>query len=158
MIAPLVDQLAALNPDIIIHSDMARTRIIAEPLAQRLGLACIAEPLWRERNFGEWEGQTWDAIYRATGDAMDGMTNDPEHFQPEGGETTYAMSKRTQQALQNLPDVDNIVIVSHGGPIACVRAVRTGTPLQQIASLIPPTGSLLFHGRPLSTHHRLRAR
>lgn len=142
MLSPLVDQLVALKPDIIIHSDMARTRVIAEPLAGRLGMACIADALWRERDFGTWEGQTWNAIYRATGNAMDGMTTDPDHFQPGGGETTRALATRIEGALHNLPNADCVVVISHGGPIACATAIQTGASLEQLASLVPSTGSV----------------
>lgn len=142
MVAPLIDQLVALKPDIILHSDMVRTRAIAEPLARRLGLNCIAEPLWRERDFGAWEGLTWNAIYRATGNDMDGMTNAPDHFRPGGGETTADLAMRIRQAADNLPKVKRIAIISHGGPIAYAVAMHTGAPLQQLASLVPSTGSV----------------
>lgn len=142
MIAPLVDKLAALIPDAIIHSDLQRTRAIAEPLARRLGITSTADPLWRERDFGTWEGQTWNAIYRASGNAMDGMVNDPDHFRPGGGETTRTLATRIQGTLQNLPDVDCIVIISHGGPIACAIAMQTGASYHRLASLIPSTGSV----------------
>ena len=142
MIAPLVNQLAALKPDAIIHSDLQRTRAIAEPLARRLGITSTADRHWRERDFGAWEGQTWNAIYRATGNAMDGMVNDPDHFRPGGGETTSAMATRIQVALQNLPDVECVVVISHGGPIACAISIQMGVPIYRLASLIPSTGSV----------------
>lgn len=142
MVAPLVEQLAALKPDIIIHSDMARTRAIAEPLARRLGLNCIAEPLWRERDFGAWEGLTWNAIYRATGNVMDGMIDAPDSFRPGCGETTAELAMRIRQAMDDLPKQERIVIISHGGPIASAVAMRTGATLKQLALLIPGTGSV----------------
>ena len=142
MIAPLVKHLAALKPDAIIHSDLQRTRAIAEPLARHLGITSTADPHWRERNFGAWEGQTWNAIYRATGNAMDGMVTDPDHFRPGGGETTQTLAMRIQATIQNLPDVGCIVIISHGGPIACAIAMQTGASYERLASLIPSTGSV----------------
>jgi alpha-ribazole phosphatase len=142
MIASLVDQLAALKPDAIIHSDLQRTQAIAEPLARRLGMTIIADPLWRERDFGGWEGQTWNAIYRATGSAMDGMVDDPDHFRPGGGETTRALATRVQNAVRNLPNAACVIIISHGGPIACVAAARMGASIRNIASFIPDTGSV----------------
>ena len=142
MIAPLVKQLAALKPDAIIHSDLQRTRAIAEPLARRLGITCTPDPLWRERDFGAWEGQTWNAIYRASGNAMDGMVNEPDHYRPGGGETTQGLATRIQATIQNLPDVGCIVIISHGGPIACAIAMQTGASYEGLASLIPSTGSV----------------
>lgn len=63
---------------------MKRTRAIAAPLGEKLGIVPLAEPLWRERDFGSWEGQSWNAIYRATGNAMDGMIDAPETFRPGG--------------------------------------------------------------------------
>jgi len=143
MIAPLVDRLAALKPDIIIHSDMARTRAIAEPLARRLGMACIPEPLWRERDFGDWEGQSWAAIYRATGNAMDGMMNDPEHFRPGGGETTRALLNRIKHATETLPEAGTAIIIAHGGPIACARLTLGNFDFGRLTALIPKTGEVI---------------
>ena len=59
MVAPLVDQLTALGTNVIIHSDVKRTRAIALLLAEKLGIVPIAERRWRERDFGAWEGQSW---------------------------------------------------------------------------------------------------
>lgn len=140
MAGPLVDQLAALKPDVIVHSDLARTRAIAEHVARRLGLSCFADSLWRERNFGDWEGQTWNAIYRATGNAMDGMIDDPEYFRPGGGETTYELIARIKCALAALPDAQSIVVVAHGGPIACVKLIADDLPIASLAANIPALG------------------
>ncbi len=142
MIAPLVVELAALKPGIIIHSDMTRTRAIAVPLAKQLGLKMVAEPLWRERDFGTWEGHSWNTIYRTTGNAMDGMITDPEYFRPGGGETTQDLMDRIQQAISILPKRERIAVITHGGPVACAVALQTHTPLQKLAALIPRTGSI----------------
>ena len=143
MVPRLVHELASLEPDIIIHSNMKRTRAIAMPLAQKLGIAPINAPLWRERDFGTWESRSWASIYRETGNAMDGMMDDPEHFRPGGGETTVDLSKRIKQALGALPKIQSVAIITHGGPIACIRAERAGAPLDQLATFIPPTGSIV---------------
>ncbi len=143
MVAPLIAQLAALKPDIIIHSDMKRTRAIAEPLAKHLGLNHIADRQWRERDFGDWDGQTWNAIYRATGNAMDGMIDDPEHFRPGGGETTNELIARIQRAVGLLPDVNCIVVVSHGGPIACFKLILGSLPVASLAATIPALGGIV---------------
>lgn len=143
MVAPLVDQLAALAPNVIIHSDMQRTRAIALPLGAKVGVVPIADPLWRERDFGSWEGQSWNAIYRATGNAMDGMIDAPDTFRPGNtGETTRQLMDRAAIALASLPRRGCIVVISHGGPIACVRAAATSADFQSIADLVPPAGSV----------------
>lgn len=142
MLRGLVGELAALRPDAIIHSDMRRTRALALPLAHRLGIAPIAAPLWQERHFGAWEGRTWNAIYRATGNMMDGMIDDPHGFRPgETGETTGELIVRVQSALGQLPNRARIVLISHGGPIAAARLLHSGGAISELASQIIPQGS-----------------
>ncbi|WP_421849918.1 histidine phosphatase family protein [Novosphingobium sp.] len=143
MARALVGELAALRPDAIIHSDMRRTRALALPLARRLGITPVAMPLWRERHFGAWEGQTWNAIYRATGNMMDGMIDDPHSFRPgTTGETTCELFHRTAAALARAPQRGVVVIITHGGPIACARAAHAGEGLAGLAERVPPTGSV----------------
>ncbi len=143
MARALASELAALRPDAVIHSDLRRTRALALPLARRLGLAPLAMPLWRERHFGAWEGQTWNAIYRSTGNLMDGMVDDPQGFRPGGtGETTQELFDRVLEALACAPRKGIVVIITHGGPIACIRAAHAAQGLARIAELIPPPGSV----------------
>ena len=118
---------------------MRRTRALALPLARRLGIAPIAAPLWQERHFGAWEGRTWNAIYRATGNMMDGMIDDPHGFRP--GETTGELITRVARALDQLPNRERIVLISHGGPIAAARLLHSGGAISQLAAQIIPQGS-----------------
>lgn len=142
MVSALVDDLAALQPDVIVHSDMRRTRALALPLARRLRMVPLAMPLWRERHFGAWEGQTWNAIYRATGNMMDGMTDDPHGFRPGGtGETTGELIARVKRALDKLPSHARIMAITHGGPIAVARMLLTGGEITELAALIIPQGT-----------------
>ncbi len=142
MLRALADDLAALRPGVIVHSDMRRTRALALPLARRLGIVPLAMPLWRERHFGAWEGQTWNAIYRATGNQMDGMIDDPCGFRPGGtGETTGELVARAERGLAQLPGHERIVLISHGGPIAAARMVLTGGQISGLAALIIPQGT-----------------
>lgn len=138
----LIDRLAKLSPDIVIHSGLRRTRAIAEPLARRTGATLLSEPRWRERHFGEWEGQSWHAIYRATGNAMDGMLTQPNSFRPGGGETTAEMWDRVSAAWNALPPYSRIAVICHGGPIACVRATRQNGTAERLPGLIPAPGDI----------------
>lgn len=144
MIPALIQKLAALLPDAVIHSDMRRTRALALPLCRQLGLAPVAAPLWRERHFGAWEGRTWNGIYRATGNAMDGMIEDPNGFRPgETGETTGELIDRVQRALDQLPRHERIVVISHGGPITAARMMLTGGDISDLAAQIIPQGTFV---------------
>jgi broad specificity phosphatase PhoE len=122
----LVDRLAGEAFDAVVFSGAKRTRALAEPLAARLGLVAVCDARWLERGFGDWEGLNWEAIYRATGSAMDGMIDDPAGFRPGGGETTFEMRDRVVEGLAALP-VGRCVVVTHGGPVAALR----GTLAQQ---------------------------
>lgn len=144
MIPALVDELAALRPDYIAHSDMRRTRELALPLARRLGLIAHPAPYWRERHFGTWEGQRWNAIYSGTGNAMDGMIDAPDTFRPGGtGETTKELLHRTVEALSCLPTANRIVVITHGGPIAITRMQLEGCSFADLPGLITPPGSIV---------------
>lgn len=141
--AVLIDELVALRPTAIVHSDLVRTRRLAE----RFKLPTIADPRWRERDFGSWEGRSWDAIWRETGSSMDRMVTDPEHFRPGGGETTREVADRARVAWDDLPADGIVVVVTHGGPIALVRAVAEGISLDRAVGLVPACGEQIRLGR-----------
>lgn len=138
----LVSKLVQLSPDAIVHSDMRRTRGIAEHVAIILSIEVHADSRWRERHFGSWEGCSWNAIYRETGNAMDGMLDDPYEFRPGGGETTAELAARSLIAWRDLPADQNIAVITHGGPIAAIRAQQKDVSLRSLASYIPPLNSI----------------
>jgi broad specificity phosphatase PhoE len=136
----LAQELAALRPDWILHSDLIRTRRLAIAIAHAAGCAIRADPAWRERDFGAWEGQSWHAIYRASGNAMDGMIEAPGTFRPGGGETTCELAARVATALTGLPEGRGIV-VTHGGSIASLLGQERGLAPRDWLSLVPPVGA-----------------
>jgi broad specificity phosphatase PhoE len=138
-IAPLAAQLAGLRPRWVLHSDLARTRRLASAIAHAAGCPVLAAPAWRERDFGDWEGQTWHAIYRASGNAMDGMIDAPDSFRPGGGETTFELAARVIAATAALPEGSGIV-VTHGGPIAALLGQQRQLAPRDWLALVPPFG------------------
>lgn len=141
--AELVAELAGWRPEIVLWSGVRRTGLVAEALAAATGARLILDPRWRERDFGAWEGRGWNAIYRETGSAMDGMISDPDGFRPGGGETTAELYYRVAAAWAARPAASRAVIVTHGGPIAVVRAIRDDAPLCRLPDYVPPTGSIV---------------
>lgn len=152
MIPALCEQLAALGPDRIIHSGLRRTRVLAERLGMRLGIVPAIAPDWRERDFGAWEGRTWQSIYRATGNAMDGMIDNPLGFRPgTNGETTQELLERIERALLALPQHRRIAIISHGGPIAAACQLLTGGTTSELAAkIIAPATFITVEAPPSS--------
>jgi alpha-ribazole phosphatase len=127
----------------IIHSGLERTAYLARSLGKLKRLTPEIDARWQERNFGTWEGRPWHAIWKETGNAMDGMIADPQRYRPGGGETTAELSARAHAAWNALPAHGLIVVVSHGGPIAAVRATLAGAPLTAILDYRVATGTMV---------------
>lgn len=142
MAAALVDELVKLSPDLIIHSDRKRTRTIAQRVADQSSAEIRPDHLWRERDFGDWEGRSWNSIYRETGNAMDGILDDPDDFRPGGGETTSELVNRACDAWRALQKRRKTVVIAHGGPIAAVLADRANAPIGSLPDYIPHTGAI----------------
>jgi broad specificity phosphatase PhoE len=138
MAGELAAAVAALRPTAVYHSGLTRTRQVAERIT-----AAAADPRLRERQFGDWELRTWDAIHADTGDAMMGMIRDPAGWHPPGGETTFALRDRVMSWYADLPPAGVIVAVTHGGPIAVLRGTLAGRPVADWLSLVPRCGEVV---------------
>lgn len=136
--------VADLPPvDAVVHSGAIRTARLAAMVAQPQQLPPIADPRWLERDFGRWEGRSWDAIWRETGAEMDRMMIDPERYRPGGGETGREVADRVQAAWNALPRQATVLVVAHGGPIATLRALCAGAQLTRAVDLIPACGEVV---------------
>lgn len=138
----LAPELAEWQPDIVLHSGLRRASILAEATAVLAGVAAHRVPDWKERDFGSWEGRSWAAIYRQTGDAMDGMIGDPEGFRPGNGETTMELAARSLAALRGLPS-KRVLIVTHGGPIAAIVGTLQARAVRDWPALVPAAGAFV---------------
>ena len=143
MVARLRDALSQEPPARVVHSGLARTRRLAEAIARATGCAITADARWQERDFGSWEGRTWTRIWRDTGRDMDRMVTQPDRFRPGGGETTRELWDRALAALDEVDPRGSTLVVSHGGPIACVRAAAAGASIQQVIGFVPRCGELV---------------
>lgn len=132
-------------------------RVIASPARRaRWPAALISrdveiEPRLAERDFGRWEGLSWDAIWRAEGNAMDGMIDAPGSFRPGGGETTEELASRVLGWWRGLPAEASLLVVAHGGPIAALAGSLFGlAPGQWLAHVPKPGDGLLVEGAAVS--------
>ncbi len=142
--------LAAQVPaaDAIHASPSRRSALLAGLVARRLGLSVRWDRRLLVRDFGRWEGQPWDTIWQAEGNAMDGMIDAPARFRPGGGETTEEMAARARAWLTGLPQGASVIAVSHGGPIAAIAGTLLGLPVRGWFAWLPPEGGGLFDERP----------
>ena len=97
----------------------------ASLLASELGDAAH-DPRLQEISFGDWEGQTFEAI----GSAIDDWSKDPMNFRPPGGETPLEMAARVREWMGEALDPEHAahVVVAHGGPLRVIAGQLLGLP------------------------------
>jgi len=133
----LVSSLAKLRPSLILHSGLTRTHWLAERIADRLlvnGFAAeqvLPDARLRERNFGQWEGRTWDEVFASDPEHFHDLVMKPETYRPPGGETTRQMQLRMLEWFEQLPPLATIVAISHSGPCASLAGGLLGLPADQ---------------------------
>lgn len=142
MAARIAADLAATPIDAIVHSGALRTRRLAERIARGRAISIATDARWLERDFGAWEGRSWDAIWRETGAEMDRMMTEPT-YRPGDGENGRDLADRVLAAWQALPERPGVLVVAHGGPIATLRARLAGQPVTSAVDFIPACGELV---------------
>jgi 2,3-bisphosphoglycerate-dependent phosphoglycerate mutase len=100
--------------DLIISSPLRRASQTAEIIASVLNIPLEYDPIWKERNFGQLQGELLDEISQHTPPV------DFFHpFEPIGGngESHLDLYTRACQALQNIIRLPagSYLVVSHGG-------------------------------------------
>lgn len=100
--------------DLVIASPLKRTRETAEIIASALGLKIEFEPLWLERDNGEFSGLTVLEVRQNFGESQFSTPYDPVGGDGEGD---WELFLRAGQALQSLlkREPARYLIVSHGG-------------------------------------------
>ncbi|MEP7246717.1 MAG: histidine phosphatase family protein [Gammaproteobacteria bacterium] len=127
----------------VVHSGLKRAAFPARRLAELARLEPTVDPRWQERDFGTWEGRTWNAIWLETRNEMDRMLTDPDHYRPGGGERTAALAERSVAGWNALPLEGCVVVITHGGPIAAVRGMLVGAAMSEMASFTIPKGTFV---------------
>ncbi len=116
-------------------SDLSRAFRSAEIIAGPHGLKPVIVEGMKERNFGVWEGMSFDEIHEKWPEAFNSWAADPLSFSPMEGESTIDARDRVMPAfneiINNHKD-ENIAIVSHGGVIRIIICELLGIPLENI--------------------------
>jgi broad specificity phosphatase PhoE len=139
----LAPRCAALGVTRLQSSPLRRARFLAGLIGRELGLPVDILPALAERDFGAWEGQSWDAIHAAEGDSMMGMIEAPQSFRPGGGETTEELAARALGWFHGLPAGEVVLAVTHGGPVAALRGRLAGRPPRDWLGLVPGFGQAM---------------
>lgn len=123
-------------------SDLSRAIKSAEIIAEPYSLKPIIVPSLRERNFGIWEGMSFEEIRERYPDEFEAWVSDPLKFSPVKGESTIEVRNRVIDALNKIldnhvdqggeSDVNNIAIVAHGGVNRVILCYLLDIPMENI--------------------------
>ena len=137
--------------DLIVSSDLSRSRETAEAIARTTGAKIIFEKDLRERHFGAAQGISKEERDRLYGELIYSYEG-----KPPGGESFSEMEARTVKAIKKYADEHknkNIAFVFHGGPIRMIlkhfrredyKDLLARTP-QRDAALAGEAGLLAIH-------------
>jgi len=132
--AALGEYLATEHLDVIVTSDLERTRVTAEAIARYHGLPIQEDIDLRELAFGEWEGYTYDEVLARDAKLVAQWRADPTTYAPPGGETVAQLRDRCAHALRNwqtqYPEA-SVLWVTHGGLIGVLLCHVLGIDLKR---------------------------
>jgi len=116
-------------------SDLSRACRSAEIIAAPFHLKPVVLGELKERNFGDWEGMSFDEIEKKYPDAFASWAKNPLRFSPLNGESTIEVHKRVMPAFIRIAEENkgkNIAIVTHGGVTRVILCSMLEMPLENI--------------------------
>lgn len=117
------EKLKHIKFDKIFASDLQRAFHTATYIAEPHQMEVVPFPAFREINFGDWEGKTYEEIKALDKDGMSKWIADYQSFDAHGGESVEAVYQRTSKAFDEIiasydkNSEANVLIVAHGGVI-----------------------------------------
>ncbi|MGQ9806775.1 MAG: alpha-ribazole phosphatase [Chlorobiales bacterium] len=136
-IGVLVEQLKPIAPSRLISSDLARCRALAEKLSEVWSLTVQVKRAWREVDFGQWEGKTWDEIYANDQSRYDAWAKDFLTIAPPEGESFLKLHTRIKAELNALEKLqsETVMVITHAGAIRAAISSAIGLPLERVFSI-----------------------
>ena len=132
--AALGECLATEHLDVIVTSNLERTRITARAIARYHGLPIQEDIDLRELAFGEWEGYTYNEVLARDANLVAQWRTDPATYAPPGGETVAQLRDRCVRALkrwQTQYSEASVLWVTHGGLIGVLLCHVLGIDLKR---------------------------
>lgn len=116
-------------------SSLQRARTTAEAIGREKKLEPVALDVFREIDFGRWEGQNSSALQETYGDEWKNFFAAPADTRVPGGESMKDVQLRAYPALQKIleahPDGD-VALVAHGGIIRVLFCAMLGIDLNRM--------------------------
>jgi len=125
--------MAALDPAVLVTSDLARARETAAMLEKETGLTAVEDPRWREYDLGERTGLTLAEFGERMGTEFEGWWDVHAHVEVPGSETAEDVAKRVvpafEELLERLGEGETAVVVTHGASLRIALAGILDWPL-----------------------------
>lgn len=126
---------AGARMNAVYSSNLVRASKSAEIIAEHLGLSPKLDADLRERDFGLWEGMSFEEIDEQFPDDFRAWAKNPLRFSPMGGESTLEVKERVMGALKRILDRhagETVAVVGHGGVNRVALCHFMGMPLENI--------------------------
>lgn len=149
--ARAAEQLVALEPQLIVTSDLARAAETADALAALVGREARRDPRLRETHGGAWEGQFADDL---SADPVYVRWLAGDDVAAGGSETRSQVGERAEAVVRHVTDELEpgrvAVLVSHGGTLRSLIGTVVGLPVDHwrvLGGLANCCWSVLEEGR-----------
>ena len=130
--------------DLIVTSPMKRCQEFAENLVELCKVDMLIADDFREFNFGRWENQPTEKVFKEDYEHLKGMWSDPMNFVAPDGEALIDFEARVLKAWFGClaRKEENILVVCHGGVIRILLKEVLGLPFQNINRIDVPYASM----------------
>jgi probable phosphoglycerate mutase len=123
----------------IYSSDLRRAAETAEIVAEQLRLPLRVDPRLREIDVGSWQGLTLTQLRVRVPEAVARWEQNGERGWEEG-ESHEDMFARVVDAIRSIADRhrnEEVLVVSHGGPIGALKVLAAGLDYPRERRLLP---------------------
>lgn len=100
----------------------------------------IKLPEFNERHFGIWQTLLWEDVHKKIPNLKEIWKNDDGTYKPEEGESLKDLVIRVQNTFKNIIQSSNysdeILIVSHGGPLKAMLGYVKDADIKNIPDLV----------------------
>jgi alpha-ribazole phosphatase len=141
----IAERWEKLNPRLVPElwsSPWARTRPVAEHLAERWQTTCRVDARLSELDFGRWESREYAEIERSEPARFRAWLAAYEEEAPPGGESAAALRTRVAEWLDDVADAPRVLALTHAGVIRMARSLTrrlayTDVALEPVPHLEP---------------------
>ena len=127
-----------------VASPLGRARETMEIIRRELALTpddYQTDDRLKEIHYGHWEGLLWDELSEVDPGGVAARAADTWNWQPDGGESLGAVSRRVESWLAEISRTS--VVVAHGGVSRVLRGLAMSLPTAEILSLPVPQDQIL---------------